>query len=163
MSVWRDIAGSLALAVVTCVALPALGHQTLQGRATVVDGDGLVLGSVEIRLYGIDAPEARQSCENATGRAYRCGRVSEDRLRAQIGMHSVSCDTHGQDRFGRYLAVCHAAGVNLNAWLVSEGLALAYRRFSMAYVSQEAAAQEARRGLWRGRFIAPWDWRRGAR
>ena len=28
---------------------------------------------------------------------------------------------------------------------------------------EEAAARSARRGLWRGDFVAPWDWRRGER
>ena len=45
----------------------------------------------------------------------------------------------------------------------SQGLALAYRRYSTAYAGQERSAKAARRGLWRGDFVAPWDWRRGKR
>ena len=52
---------------------------------------------------------------------------------------------------------------SLNAWLVAEGWALAYRRYSSAYVSQELSARSERRGIWRGRFVAPWDWRAGVR
>ena len=47
--------------------------------------------------------------------------------------------------------------------MVSQGFALAYRKYSTAYVGQERAAKAARRGLWRGEFVAPWDWRRGKR
>ena len=61
------------------------------------------------------------------------------------------------------LAPRPVGGPELNAWLVSEGWALAYRRYSTDYVAEEQAAKEARRGLWRGEFIAPWEWRRGKR
>ncbi len=47
--------------------------------------------------------------------------------------------------------------------MVSEGLALAYRRYSLDYIDQEAEAQAAQRGLWAGEFVKPWDWRRGKR
>ena len=40
---------------------------------------------------------------------------------------------------------------------------LAYRRYSRAYVDEEASARSTRRGLWRGDFVAPWDWRQGER
>ena len=46
---------------------------------------------------------------------------------------------------------------------MSEGLALAYRRYSTDYVGQEQAAREARRGLWLGEFVKPWQWRKGKR
>ena len=58
---------------------------------------------------------------------------------------------------------CSAGSEDLNAWMVAEGWALAYRHYSMDYVDEEAAAQAAGRGIWRGEFVAPWDWRRGAR
>ncbi len=52
---------------------------------------------------------------------------------------------------------------DLNAWMVAGGHALAYRHYSRDYVGKEAAARDAGRGLWQGRFVAPWDWRRGER
>ncbi|MFZ2082324.1 MAG: thermonuclease family protein, partial [Xanthobacteraceae bacterium] len=39
------------------------------------------------------------------------------------------------------------------------GWALAFVQYSKTYVPDEAAAREARRGIWSGAFIAPWDWR----
>ena len=68
-----------------------------------------------------------------------------------------------RDRYGRVVAVCRAAGEDLNAWMVSQGWALAYRQYSRDYVGEEADARAARRGIWRGDFVEPWDWRPGER
>ena len=76
---------------------------------------------------------------------------------------SVTCEERDRDRYGRVVAVCRHSGRDIYAWLVREGWALAYRRYSLAYVNEEAAARSARRGIWRGEFVPPWDWRRGAR
>jgi hypothetical protein len=57
------------------------------------------------------------------------------------------------------LATCSAGGENLNAWMVSEGWALAYVQYSHEYLGEEAAARTQRTGIWAGAFIAPWDWR----
>jgi endonuclease YncB( thermonuclease family) len=43
--------------------------------------------------------------------------------------------------------------------LVEQGMALAFRRYSLAYADHEDRAREARRGLWGGQFVEPWDWR----
>ncbi len=55
------------------------------------------------------------------------------------------------------------AGEDINAWMVLEGLALAYRRYSHDYVDEEADDQAARRGIWASEFVRPWEWRRGKR
>ena len=59
--------------------------------------------------------------------------------------------------------MCRVAGADLNAWMVEQGWAVAYRKYSRDYVSQEATAKPARRGLWRGEFVQPSRWRRGER
>jgi hypothetical protein len=61
------------------------------------------------------------------------------------------------------LATCTADNEDVGKWLVREGWALAFRRYSSAYVAEEDAARQARRGLWAGAFIAPWDWRQRSR
>ena len=43
--------------------------------------------------------------------------------------------------------------------MVLAGWALAYRQYSTDYVDAEAEARKARRGLWRGTFAKPWEWR----
>ena len=55
------------------------------------------------------------------------------------------------------------AGEDLGAWLVGNGLALAQRRYSTAYVPHEGRARLAKAGMWQGAFVPPWDWRRGER
>ncbi len=43
--------------------------------------------------------------------------------------------------------------------MVQQGWALAYVKYSSAYVHDQEAARIHLRGLWQGAFIAPWDWR----
>ena len=137
-------------------------HAQVAGTATVTDGDSLTVASQRIRLFGIDAPESRQTCL-AAGKGWRCGRSATRALAERVAGRPVVCTERDRDRYGRVVAVCRAGGEDLSAWMVSQGLALAYRRYSTAYVGQERAAKAARRGLWRGEFVAPWDWRRGKR
>src|SRR5690349_21769605 len=60
----------------------------------------------------------------------------------------VSCEPTGTDQYGRTLAICFEAGEDLNALMVRDGQAVAYRYFSTRYVSQEDDAKAASRGLW---------------
>ena len=132
----------------------------LAGRGRVVDGDTLELGGARVRLWGIDAPEARQRCR-ASGRWWSCGGLATAALRSRSG--NVQCERRGKDAYGRVLAVCFERGEDVNGWLVSEGWALAYRRFAADYVANEDRAREAGKGMHRGEFVNPWDWRRGVR
>ncbi len=141
-------------------AVGSRGGSGLKGRADAVDGDTLRMGDVRVRLWGIDAPERKQSCV-AEGLEWDCGLLAMAALRSRAT--DVTCREKGRDGYGRVLAVCFERGEDVNAWMVSEGWALAYRRFSEDYVSQEEAAKAARKGIHRGRFVAPWDWRRGDR
>ena len=43
---------------------------------------------------------------------------------------------------------------------MKQGLAMAYRRYSQDYVTAEQDAERAKRGIWQGKFDAPWDWRK---
>ena len=134
----------------------------VSGRARVIDGDTIEVGAVRIRLFGLDAPESAQSCL-AGSRRWPCGEQATRALAGQIEGRSVACEERDRDRYGRVVAVCRYGGQDVNAWLVREGWAIAYRRYSTAYVGEEASARRAKRGLWRGDFVPPWDWRRGDR
>ena len=130
--------------------------------ARVVDGDTLDVGGVRIRLHGIDAPETAQNCR-AGGRLWSCGREAGRALVRRIGGRPVACEERDRDLYGRVVAVCRTSGSDLNAWMVAEGWAFAYRRYSHAYVAEESRARSAQRGIWRGEVVAPWEWRRGKR
>ena len=67
------------------------------------------------------------------------------------------------DRYGRLVAVCFADGQDINKRIVSDGFALAYRRYSRDYIAAERDAKRDKSGMWQGVFIKPWDWRRGDR
>ena len=134
----------------------------LSGAATVTDGDTLRLGAERVRLHGIDAPASKQTCR-AGGKTWRCGAAATRALREHIAGRTVECAERDRDRYGRIVAVCSIAGRDVNAWMVKQGWALAYRKYSTDYVSHERTAKAARRGVWRGEVVAPWRWRRGER
>jgi endonuclease YncB( thermonuclease family) len=130
------------------------------GKAQVVDGDTLDLGPVRIRLHGIDAPEASQRCGEANGRGtWACGTAATNRLAELLQRVEVECHARDRDQYGRIVAVCFVAKADVNAVLVKEGLAWAYRRFSEDYVGLEDRARAARIGIWQGDAEAPWDYR----
>jgi endonuclease YncB( thermonuclease family) len=137
--------------------------EPIAGRASVIDGDTLEIRGTRIRLHGVDAPESGQYCLNAADRLYLCGQRAALALADKIGANNVSCEERDKDRYGRVVAVCRQGGEDLNAWLVIEGLALAYRRYGTDYAGEENEAREKGRGLWAGKFTAPWEWRRGGR
>lgn len=131
----------------------------LAGQATVIDGDTIEIHGQRIRLHGIDAPESRQTCE-AGGEEYRCGKDSAFALADYIGRQTVECEDRGRDRYDRMIAICFAGGKDVGSWMVNEGWALAYRKYSMDYVDEEAEASVSQRGMWRGQFVPPWEFRR---
>jgi endonuclease YncB( thermonuclease family) len=129
------------------------------GTAYVVDGDTLTIGATQIRLHGIDAPETDQICLNASGDRWTCGIEARDRLIVHIAAREISCVSSENDVYGRELAHCSVGGEDLNGWMVRQGWALAYVKYSSAYVAFEDEARTHQRGLWQSAFIAPWDWR----
>jgi hypothetical protein len=80
-------------------------------------------------------------------------------LSGRIGGREITCRLTDVDRYGRSLGTCYVDGADLNAWMVREGWALAFVRYSQVYAPDEAAARVNQRGLWQGAFVAPWDWR----
>ncbi len=135
--------------------------ETLTGKPYVTDGDTVKISGEKIRLSGIDAPERNQRCKEASGKIYDCGIVSTEALRTKIGNNSIKCEGTKRDRYGRLIGICYLKETDLNDWMVRNGYALAYRHYSHLYISAEQEAQENSRGLWTGKFVAPWEWRRG--
>ncbi len=150
-----------ALTIALCLlATPALAD--VAGTASVIDGDTLKIHDQRIRLHGIDAPESRQLCR-LDGKPWPCGRDAANALADKIARRPVTCEDLGRDRYKRIIARCTVAGEDLEKWMVANGWALAYRRYSLDYVDEEADAQAARRGIWASEFVKPWEWRRGKR
>lgn len=145
------ILGLLALLAARLDLVPA---SKPSGRATVADGDSLVIAGERIRLVGIDAPELGQSCAGRAG-DYPCGKVARQALVDLIGGRTVDCSGWRRDRYGRLLASCAAGGIELNRRMVESGWAVAYGGFE----EEEAAARVGGVGLWQGPFERPRAWR----
>jgi endonuclease YncB( thermonuclease family) len=141
--------GLLLVAISTAVAA-----SSLSGAGRAIDGDSLMVGKTEVRLHGIDAPEFTQSCQR-DGRAWSCGSEAANQLSKLVNGKQVSCSSLGADTHGRTLARCKVGQTDLNRTMVATGYALAYRRYSMNYVSAEESAKLARRGIWIGTFELP--------
>lgn len=141
---------------------PSGAGPVVAGAASVIDGDSLVVSGEQVRLYGIDAPESDQVCEKDR-EVYPCGQVASNALAEKVGRRPVRCEVRDIDRYGRLVAVCFAGNEDLSRWMAREGHAVAYRYFSDAYIADENAAKKARLGVWAGRFVMPWQWRRGKR
>ena len=103
--------------------------QDIVGRARVVDGDTLDVGSTRIRLWGIDAPESKQVCTRQ-GKPWMCGSSAALALSEWLGERTVHCEQRAVDRYRRIVALCRMAGEDVSAWLVANGYALAFRRYS---------------------------------
>ena len=149
--------------------IPTIALADITGTATVIDGDTIEVAGERIRLHGIDAPETGQTCR-AGGKVWRCGREAAFMLADRIGRSPVwhtdvnfVCEERDQDRYGRIVAVCFAGDEDINRWMVRNGWALAYRRYSTDYVDEESAASGAKAGIWAGEFVLPWEWRQGNR
>ena len=152
----------LVLALIFLLPMSA-AMADVTGKPRVIDGDTVEIAGERIRLNGIDTPEASQTCLDETGKRWRCGQEATFALLDLVGNHWITCKGEERDKYDRLIVVCFAGPFDLNAKMVRQGWALAYRKYSTAYVAEEGEAKAKKVGLWRGQFVAPWDWRRGKR
>ena len=136
----------------------------LSGRVHITkvsDGDSLRSGDLRIRLFGIDAPELKQQCADQSGVLWGCGAAAQRQLNDLISINrNLQCSLRDVDRYGRLIMQCFSGSTDIGAAMVRSGHALAYRNFSDLYISEEKQAQMALKGIWRGTFSPPWEWRR---
>jgi endonuclease YncB( thermonuclease family) len=151
---------AVLLAIATGSNLPAFAD--VIGQAQVIDGDTLQVAGERVRLHGIDAPESRQAC-SLSGVGWPCGQNAARVLTGVTNGQVVTCRGDKHDRYGRLIAVCYIGTDDLNARMVRDGWALAYRRYASDYVPQETEARAAGSGIWQGQFVEPWKWRRQSR
>jgi endonuclease YncB( thermonuclease family) len=135
--------------------LLALVSQCALAQVTVLDGDTIRMGGVTYRLWGIDAPESKQTCLDG----WAAGVEATQALRALIGSQEVQCSSRGIDRFGRTIGLCRVDRTDLQAAMVRSGMAWAFTRYSSDYVDQEKAAIAGRLGVHAHSCQSPWEWR----
>lgn len=137
---------------------------TYQGFVVeVIDGDSLVVqkkasGKLKtIRLYGIDAPEGRQSY----------GSQATYFTRQFLLNKNVTVDVKDTDRYKRQVAVVDVDGETIQEALLKNGNAWYYGRHCKdksicpEWKEAESMAREKRIGLWRANNPQnPADWRK---
>ncbi len=156
---FKNIMGALiAIILFLTLTVPTVAA-TIEGPARVIDGDTLEVHGERVRLHGIDALEAAQTCELPGGKQWPCGQEAATALSKFIGQRPVACDGRDRDTYGRIIAVCRVDGAEINRWLVAQGWALAFRRYSMDYVDAETEARSQGAGIWAGTFDMPWEYR----
>jgi len=158
---------ALLAAAILCGALTGSAQaQTSEtgtrGTPEVIDADVLKFGNQRVILWGLDAPEKKQTCQ-LNGKLWGCYDVAFRYLQLLAGRGEVTCTFKGDpDPFGRYFGVCESGGQDLNAEMVRAGMALASDEESEDYDAAMAEAITAAVGLWQlgVNFEEPWVFRR---
>ena len=139
------------------------------GYTKVTDADTIKISKYKIRLHGIDAPEKKQTCQRpyisigffSLNENYLCGEFATNKLIEFVGDALIICKVKAnKDYFGRFLGTCYKNKVNINQWLVENGYAVAYVKYSKDYIKYEEIARKNKLGLWEGNFLMPWEWRK---
>ncbi len=132
--------------------LPKLGRPERREGAAVTPtaGPRPHIGGIRLRIPAPDNAPSRQLCR-LDGKPWQCGKDATNALARKIARRPVTCEDLGRDRYKRIIGRCTVAGEDLEKWMVQQGLALAYRRYSLDYVDEEADAQAARHLGWRVR------------
>jgi endonuclease YncB( thermonuclease family) len=166
----QSIGKLVALAIVVVVALLVEHYCSYKpapfgpdAKISALDGDTIRAGNDdEYRLFGIDAPELKQTCKDASGKSWLCGRAAKARLTTLMKAGGVNCEQRSTDTYGRIVAVCSAHGMpDLGEEMVGQGYALDLPGpLGDPYQTAEAEAKDAKRGIWRGTFDRPSDWRK---
>ena len=128
---------------------------------SVTDGDTIMLLTSDrkrltIRLIEIDAPEGGQPW----------GDRSRQALSALVSSRNVCIVENGTDQYGRTLGRIYVGAMDVNAEMVRNGSAWAYRQYltDRALLTIEQEAKTAKRGLWSmsaNQIVPPWEWRIG--
>ena len=132
----------------------------ISGIPSITDGDTIKILSERIRFHGIDAPEKKQICIK-NSKKYSCGQIATNALKKKIRGKLITCKVQDTlDRYKRYIGVCFLEDIDLNKWMVRNGYAVAYRKYSKNYIEDENYAKKNKIGLWSGKFIHPEKWRK---
>ena len=102
----------------------------------------------------------KQKCTK-DAKDYNCGVVATQMLIKKISGNTVKCLTQkNKDRYNRFIGVCFVKQEDINKWMVRNGYAVAYKRYSEDYILDENFAKTNKLGLWSGSFLKPEKWRK---
>lgn len=136
--------------------------KSFTGIAKALDGDSIFVGKKEVRLFGIDAPEYKQTCLDKNNKEYRCGKMSSLYLKKLINHKEITCHYHKKDIYHRYLAKCYLDETSINDNLLENGMAVIYNyhKSSNRIKALEKKAKENKKGIWQGGFELPRHYRK---
>ena len=86
--------------------------------------------------------------------------MATDKLKEKIGLNTVKCREESIDRYKIIVAECFVNNESLSSYLVKNGYAFAYRKYSKKFILDEDYARLNKKGLWSIKFEFPWDYRR---
>ena len=132
---------------------------TRSSEIKIIDGDTIHINGEKIRFSGIDAPELKQTCISNKKVIY-CGLEVKILLTKIIDNRDVNCVSGGKDQYKRTLAECFVGDLSISSYLVREGYAFAYRKYSKKFVLDEEFAKKNKKGLWAMKFEYPWKYRK---
>ena len=122
------------------------------GKVKVIDAETMEFGDGTRESLGFITPDLAQK-GRIDGKWYPCGKEAAEFLRQRIGDRPVTIFRAGGTRL-------YVEDENLEHTMVVNGWALADHSSLHA---AEIIAREHKRGLWRGEFVNPADWRNGKR
>lgn len=146
------------IALLLLVLPGAAAAQIMLGQATAIDGDTLAFGDEMIRIHGIDAVEAAQTCER-DGEVWACGEEATQLMRDLLLRGQLQCQQMDRDHYRRLVATCRVGRVDIGATMVAAGFAVALPQYSDSYVAAEETARAQGVGIWSGSFQMPSDYR----
>ncbi len=152
-----------SLVVLILAVVPLLAQAGPSGKVRVIDADTWRVGDEKVRQFGIDAPELGQPCAWPDRRDRDCGRWAAQQARRRFGGKTARCERIDTDRYGRTVARCFVDGADAARVMVAEGIAFAYRRYSMDYDLDEKRAAVTGRGLHGATLQRPAAYRRTRR
>ena len=140
--------------------------RSIYGKAIIIDGDTIKINDETIRFGGIDAPESfyrgkKQECYLNEKKVF-CGELSKQKLKEKISGNIVSCiKEEKKDIYQRIIAECFINGESLSSFMVRNGYAFDYKRYSnKKYAQDEEYAKINKLGIWKMKFEYPWEWRK---
>ena len=151
---------NLFLVINICLIFFFLTYKDVKSfEIKIIDGDTIHLNGEKIRFSGIDTPELKQTCSKNNEIIF-CGIEAKKLLVDKIASNEINCISEGKDQYKRTLAECFVNDLSLSSYLVKNGYAFAYRKYSKKFIADEDFARSNNLGIWSMKFEYPWDWRK---
>ena len=147
------------LSISLFLLLPIINLYAEEKILTVIDGDTIKINNIKYRFSGVDTPEINQTCKKDEEIIY-CGIIAKNKLIEKIGNQIPKCVAESTDRYNRIIAECFVKNESLSKYLVRNGYAFAYRKYSKKFIVDEDYAKKNKLGLWQMNFQYPWDYRK---